>query len=96
MSADAFARISGYDRVMVYQFHEDWSGQAIAEHRQREAEPYLGLRYPASDIPVRPTALHRRLLRVVADVRSIPVAIVSDSNSLPLNLTYSGPRSASP
>jgi light-regulated signal transduction histidine kinase (bacteriophytochrome)/ActR/RegA family two-component response regulator len=97
MSADAFARVSGYDRVMVYQFHEDCSGQVIAEHRSADAEPYLGLRYPASDIPSQARRLYTvALLRVVSDARSTPANIVADPNSPPLDLTYSILRSVSP
>ena len=41
----------GYDRVMVYRFHPDESGEVVAEELAEGMEPYLGLRYPAADIP---------------------------------------------
>ncbi len=43
---------------MVYRFDADWHGEVIAESRGLPQESYLGLHYPASDIP----AQARRLL----------------------------------
>lgn len=43
--------LTGYDRVMTYKFHEDEHGEVIAEIRRSDLEPYLGLHYPATDIP---------------------------------------------
>ncbi len=43
--------ITGYDRVMAYRFAADGHGEVIAEARAAQLEPYLGLHYPASDIP---------------------------------------------
>ncbi|KAI9082608.1 hypothetical protein K1719_035477 [Acacia pycnantha] len=42
---------AGYDRVMAYKFHEDDHGEVIAEITKPGLEPYLGLHYPATDIP---------------------------------------------
>ena len=44
-------RTTGFERVMFYRFHEDGSGSVDAEARDAAHEPYLGLHYPASDIP---------------------------------------------
>ena len=96
-SADAFARISGYHRVMIYRFSEDWSGQVIAEHRRPEADPFVGLHYPASDIPRQARELYTvNLLRVVVDTDSTPTAIVSDPRTPSIDLTHSILRSVSP
>jgi hypothetical protein len=52
-------RICGFDRIMLYKFLPDWSGEVIAEH---VAHPrplrFLGLRFPASDIPSQARALY--------------------------------------
>jgi hypothetical protein len=48
---------SGLARVMLYRFHEDFSGEVIAERAAPGLGSYLGLRFPASDIP----AIARRL-----------------------------------
>lgn len=44
-------KLSGFDRVMLYQFDRDWNGIVIGEAREWDMEPYLHLRFPASDIP---------------------------------------------
>ncbi|ERN13318.1 hypothetical protein AMTR_s00041p00087890 [Amborella trichopoda] len=42
---------TGYDRVMVYKSHEDELGEVVAEIRRSDLKPYLGLHYPATDMP---------------------------------------------
>ena len=44
-------RLTGFDRVMAYRFREDGAGEVVAEAKSPGVEPFLGLRYPASDIP---------------------------------------------
>lgn len=92
-------RITGFDRVMVYQFDQDGAGSVIAEETNQD-NPYLGLRYPAFDIP----PLARQLftlnwLRLIPDINYQPVPLLPSHNPLtqqPLDLTLSGLRSASP
>ena len=43
--------LSGMDRVMIYQFHADHHGEVFAESRRSDLAPWLGLHYPAADIP---------------------------------------------
>src|SRR5690606_34616529 len=43
--------ITGFERVMTYSFDEDGHGTVVAEAREPTLDPYLGLHYPASDIP---------------------------------------------
>lgn len=74
---DEVARIvrglTGYDRVMVYRFDEDHHGEVFAEERDPSLEPYLGNRYPDSDIPQVARRLYiRNRVRVVADVHYAP------------------------
>lgn len=61
--------LAGYDRVMVYQFDEDWNGSVVAESCSEGANSYLGHHFPASDIP----AQVRRLYSIKR-VRDIPDA----------------------
>ncbi|WP_337061537.1 bifunctional diguanylate cyclase/phosphodiesterase [Kineococcus sp. G2] len=51
-------RLTGFDRVMVYHFHPDGHGEVVAEDRAEDVEPYLGLHYPASDIPAQARRLY--------------------------------------
>ncbi|RAK02255.1 light-regulated signal transduction histidine kinase (bacteriophytochrome) [Larkinella arboricola] len=93
-------QIIGYDRVMVYRFGPDWHGEVIAEEREPHLEPYLGLHYPASDIPRQARELYKiNLVRIIADVGSTPSPIFSvgsKDNGQPLDLTHSVLRAVSP
>lgn len=75
-AASMVRQMLGYDRVMVYRFHADESGEVIAEDAREDLEPYLGLRYPKSDIPQQARDLFRRnRVRVIADVEAAPSPI---------------------
>lgn len=91
--------LTGFDRVMVYRFHDDGSGEVVAEACRAGAEPYLGLRYPASDIPRQARALYRRnLLRIISDVGAAPVPLrprLAPAGE-PLDLSMSTLRAVSP
>lgn len=93
-------RITGFDRVMVYRFEPDDSGSVIAEAKEDGLDSYLGLRYPASDIPEPARHLYyRNWLRLIPDVSYRSVALVPHDNPLtnaPLDLSYSHLRSVSP
>lgn len=41
----------GFDRVMAYQFDPDGHGFVAGESKREDLEPFLGLHYPATDIP---------------------------------------------
>lgn len=72
---------TGFDRVMIYRFDAEWHGEVIAESKVDELESYLGLRFPASDIP-RPARELFRLNRVrsIADVHAAPAALLPRVN----------------
>lgn len=72
-----YREVAGYDRVMVYRFDPEGHGEVVAEAREPHLEPYLGLHYPASDIPRRARELYlRNRVRVLADVHYRPVPLV--------------------
>jgi light-regulated signal transduction histidine kinase (bacteriophytochrome) len=76
-TARIFKNLSGYDRVMVYRFDDDGHGEVFAERRESDLEPYLGNRYPASDIPQIARRLYERnRIRIVVDVDYEPVPLV--------------------
>lgn len=76
-AARLFREVTGYDRVMVYRFDEDGHGQVVAEEKRPDLEPYLGNRYPASDIPQIARRLYERnRVRVLVDVDYAPVPLV--------------------
>lgn len=75
-SARIFKDLLGYDRVMVYRFDEQGHGEVFAEEREPELEPFLGNRYPASDIPQIARRLYmRNRIRVLEDVDYAPVPL---------------------
>ena len=92
-------RITGFDRVMVYRFDAEGSGQVIAEDTDHEM-PYLGLHYPHSDIPKQARQLYTlNWLRLIPDASYEPVALVPVHNPLtkqPLDLSLAVLRSVSP
>lgn len=102
-SARVIRDVTGFDRVMIYRFAEDLHGEVIAESTDR-ADSFLGLHYPASDIPA-PARRHflLNLIRAIPDINAVPVAVhgrggaVADaSSSAPLDLTYSKLRGVAP
>lgn len=99
MVAEEVRRLTGFDRVMVYQFQEDGSGAVIAEDREERLSPYLGLHYPASDIPKQARDLYTlNWLRVIPDVHYRPVELIPMYNPItrrPLDMSYSILRSVS-
>lgn len=100
VAVEEVKQITGFDRVMVYQFLADGSGKVIAEAKQDELPSYLGLHYPASDVPKQAKYLYAlNLLRLIPDVLYSFVPLISSKqppNSEPLDLSLSTLRSVSP
>ena len=90
--------LSGYQRVFIYRFLPDWSGEVIAESTAPGCESrFLGLRFPASDIPEQARALYRiNLLRIIGDVDAVAVPVLSTASSAILDQSNSLLRSPSP
>lgn len=98
VAAREMRRLTGFDRVMIYRFDHDGSGEVIAESVRGGLDSYLGLHYPASDIPRQARILYERnWLRIIPDVSAIPVAIEpAILAGQPLDLSMSILRSVSP
>lgn len=43
--------VTGFDKVMLYTFDSEWNGTVMAEEMEKGMEKYIGLKFPASDIP---------------------------------------------
>ena len=93
-------QITGFDRVTIYQFDTEGAGEVIAEDKLDSMVSYLGLHYPALDIPQQARQLYsRNLLRFIPDVNSKPVEIIPAHNPVnnePVDLSLSVLRSVSP
>ena len=98
--ADEVRRVTGFDRVMVYRFLPDGSGVVDAESRGDDVESFLGLRYPASDIPRQARELYlNNWIRLIPNARYTPEPILpadDPRNGAPLDLSHSLIRSVSP
>jgi light-regulated signal transduction histidine kinase (bacteriophytochrome) len=89
--------MTGYDRVMAYRFDESWNGTVIAEARADHLQPYLGLHYPASDIPSQARELYlKKRMRLIPDARYAPVPLLTEADAGPLDLSLATLRAVSP
>ena len=96
-SAQQVRAVTGYDRVMIYRFRHDQSGVVVAEAVRVGLPPYMGLHYPASDIPAQARALlKRQALRQIPDVDYAPAPILPMAAASSLDLSLSTLRSVSP
>ncbi|MGI4787530.1 MAG: ATP-binding protein [Janthinobacterium lividum] len=99
---EAVQQISGFDRVMVYRFHDDGHGEVIAEvvGEADMREPYLGLHYPETDIPKQARALYLlNAIRLMPDAKYEPAPIspaLSPRTGQPLDMTHCLLRGYSP
>lgn len=90
------SQIIGYDRVMIYKFHEDQSGQVIAETINENLDPLLGYRYPEFDIPKQARQLYQTFLsRHTADVDADTIDIIGQDR-VDLDLSRCSIRALSP
>jgi len=94
--SEGVRRVTGYDRVMIYKFAEDWHGEVIAESKKSQLSSFYGHHFPASDIPEPARRLFTaNWVRMISDVNYAPVKIIASSEE-PLDLTLSALRSVSP
>lgn len=90
--------LTGFDRAMVYRFSRDGHGQVVAESRAPGQESYLGLHYPAGDIPKQARRLYLlQRVRGLADVDYTPVPVLgANGPELALDMSFCHLRSVSP
>ena len=100
IAVEATRSLTGFDRVMLYRFDEDDHGEVVSEARAPGVESFLGLHYPASDIPQQARMLYvSSWLRLIPDVEYTPVPIVpraGPGDPRPLDLSRAVLRSVSP
>lgn len=92
--------LTDFDRVMYYKFDEDYNGQVVAEATVRGADSFLGLRFPASDIPYRVRRLYMSTTcRYLPDLNEPQVPLVPEINPItrkPLDMTPTILRAVAP
>lgn len=95
--AEQVHELTGYDRVMVYVFRHDHSGEVVAQALGGQLSSYMGLRFPASDIPPQARALYlSNRVRVIPDIGYTPVPVATTQSATPLDMSFDVLRSVSP
>ena len=97
IAVQAVREISGASRVKIYKFLADWSGEVVAESSDGVLPSYLGLCFPASDIPEQVREIMSIVpYRAIGVTDKAPVPIRSfATGSEELDLTWSMLRSVS-
>ncbi|KQC32254.1 hypothetical protein AAU57_02130 [Nonlabens sp. YIK11] len=91
MAATLLKELLGYDRVMIYQFDENWNGTVVAESKEDHLESWKGLHYPAGDIPANARKLFlEQGVRILSDVSSTYSDIVPTVNPVLKSLVPTG------
>lgn len=89
-----------YDRIMIYKFDEEWNGEVVAEVKEPELDSWLGLHYPATDIPKPAREIFMKQgVRIISDVnyRASPInPEISPVTGRPLDISTSELRAVSP
>ncbi len=91
--------LTGYDRVVAYRFDGDGPGEVIAEDAVPGWEPWLGLWFPAIDVPPQARRLYlRNWIRVIVDVDdhgAVLIPPLRPGTQQPLDLSGSALRTVS-
>jgi diguanylate cyclase (GGDEF)-like protein len=100
LAAIEVQRVTGYDRVLIYQFLTDGSGSVIAEANDSQLPKLMNHRFPGSDIPAQARELYRRnAIRTIPNVDYIPAPLkpaVFPITQRPLDMSHCLLRSVSP
>lgn len=90
---DQIKKLTGYDRVGIYQFDGNHNGQVIAEVNDK-MPPLLGLHFPATSISARTREIYQhQQLRLVPDVNYLPVKLLTspEASAIDQSHTLLGP-----
>jgi light-regulated signal transduction histidine kinase (bacteriophytochrome) len=93
-------KVSGFDRVLMYKFDEDYNGTVLAEASENFNESFLHHHFPSSDIPSQARELYiKNKFRIIEDVEKEDVYVTPLINPLTssyLNMSMCYLRSVSP
>lgn len=89
---------TGFDRVSIIRFDEQWNGSIVAEACSSLLEPLVGLCFPAHDVPAQAREIMRITpYRIISDVAQSPVPLLArDKDEPPLDMTHAVLRGVSP
>jgi light-regulated signal transduction histidine kinase (bacteriophytochrome) len=91
--------LTGYDRVLLYSFDDAGHGTVLSEENNGRLPSYLGLRFPATDIPRQARELYvLNTTRIIPDVNYVPSPLlgIAGTDAAGLDLSLSVLRSVSP
>ncbi|HEX8911893.1 MAG TPA: ATP-binding protein [Humisphaera sp.] len=103
--AEEVRRVTGFGRVMIYQFDAEWHGRVVAEALDPAMHSYLHHHFPASDIPRQARELYRtNRIRLISDAAYAPADVLPAADGRGpdgrpadrLDLSYATLRSVSP
>lgn len=87
-AAEELKQFSGFDRVLVYQFDPQWNGIVVAQAKEDDMDDYMGLRFPASDVPRQARELYlRNPYRLIPTHEYTPVRLIPVINPLTQRFT---------
>jgi chemotaxis family two-component system sensor kinase Cph1 len=98
-AAETVQELTGFDRVLIYRFDPEWNGEVVAEVLRPGHDQFLGLRFPASDIPPQARALYSRArVRLIPDAQGEPSALIARdaATAAALDLSEVSLRAVSP
>ena len=99
LTAADFRTLTGLDRVMIYKFHADGHGEVVAESKRDDLDPWLGLHYPAEDIPQPAREVFKKVwIRPTPDVAGAlaeMVPLTNPQSGRPLTMTFCALRGVS-
>jgi len=97
IAVDSVREITGFSRAKIYQFQADWSGEVIAQSSDDKLPSYLGLCFPAGDIPAQVREVMKIVpYRAIGSVSDDCISIHSNTLDISeLDLTWSILRSVS-
>jgi light-regulated signal transduction histidine kinase (bacteriophytochrome) len=96
---EQISELTGFDRVMLYSFNDENHGTVLSEVNNGKLPSYLGLRFPASDIPQQARELYiLNTTRIIPDANYEPSKLVGSTTRpiAQLDLSLSVLRSVSP
>ena len=97
--ADEVRLLSGMDRVMIHKFHADYHGEIFAESRRSDLEPWLGMQFPAEDIPKPARDIFiKTWIRPVPDIHgelAEMTPLVNPDTGKPVDMTFCALRGVS-
>lgn len=80
-AAENLRALSGFDRIMIYCFDDEWNGQVIGEASKDDMVKYMGFHFPSSDIPKQARQLYlKNPYRMIPDTLSTTHALVPNKN----------------